>query len=174
MPSEVESPICTTARHDERSGGLLGAAPLPVPRSPALARGEAAGRLAGVPGRARTPLRLPADDEVVVESAGAGCTAPARPIPATTVTAVAPPMAAQAREPMTRSPPEVRAPPAADRAMPYRLLDEAPGQRGGADTRRHLRGAANDAPMALRGGCQHDDGKVPQVDAVRPHAHPSQ
>ncbi len=76
-----------------------------------------------------------------------------------------------------------RLPPAPERAMPDRIFDVPPGQRGDHERRADLqdrperldRRVLVDRRLQQTRRCrQHDDRLVPQVDRVRTHAHPEQ
>ena len=65
-------------------------------------------------------------------------------------------------------------PEAAQRAVPDRLLDEAPGQGGQPDAGGHLEHRPQQVGCGVERGGQHDDRVVPEVDAVGALADPAQ
>ena len=167
-PDEVESPKCTTDRHDVRSDAseawVVGA----VEIFAAERRGVDGPDVAA----SSCAWTVAADGEEVEKPT------PARPRPAR----VRPPRGCRpgrrgrGREAATRAirstaaDPEPRERPVADR-----VLDVAPGQGGHPDAGRDLGGGPEQVgSVARRRRREHDDRLVPQVDRVGANAHPAQ
>ena len=185
MPSDVESPICSTAWHEVRSGpagvavpdpaGSVPAPCLPAPRVsdplvPPLPLPEPVFGGGG--------SRLPAASVPVGPPLTGTGSAPLSPAPASATTATQPVAAAQLPSVAGRarhaSGGPQPLPDPAQRPVPDRLLDEPPGQRGQPDAGRYLDGRPGQVFGGVGRGGQHDDREVPQVDAVGPDADPAQ